>query len=104
MSKRTRHDELFAAMEASLLGARGVAPVELRKAAIAGKVDDAALQTYVSKVQAAAYTVTADELKALQSKYSDDQLFDVTLCAGYGAAKQRHEAAMKHLDAAWEEP
>jgi hypothetical protein len=54
-------------------------------------------------VQAHAYKVTAEELKALQAKHSDDELFDLTLCAAYGATKQRHEAALKALDAAWDE-
>lgn len=102
--KRQTHEAYFATMEATLLGPRGVASVELRQAAMNGAPSaDPALDAYLEKVRAAAYTVLPDELKALQAKYSDDQLFDVTLCAGYGAAKQRHEAAMKALDAAWSE-
>lgn len=101
-SRRTEHERLFKRMEATLLGEKGLAPLELRKAAMAGQ-GDGALGDYVRKVQAHAYKVTADELKALQAKHSDDELFDLTLCAGYGATKQRHDAAVKALDAAWEE-
>jgi hypothetical protein len=89
-------------MEATLLGEKGVATVDQRKAAMAGQ-GEGALGEYLRKVQAHAYKVTAEELKALQAKHSDDELFDLTLCAAYGATKQRHEAALKALDAAWDE-
>lgn len=104
-TRRAEHQQLFAAMESTLLGPRGVAPLELRQAAMNGSCPaDPALDAYVKKVRAAAYSVLPDELKALQARYTDDQLFDVTLCAGYGAAKERHDAGLAVLDAAWSEP
>ena len=100
--KRATHDALFKRMEDTLLGEQGVAPLELRRAAMAGQ-GEGPLGEYVRKVQAHAFKVTAEELKALQGRHSDDELFDLTLCAGYGAARERHQAALNAIDAAWAE-
>lgn len=62
---------------------------------------EGALGAYAKQVQSAAYQVTAEQMKELQKSHSDDVLFEVTVCAAYGAARQRHDAGMAALDAAW---
>lgn len=102
VTRREAHQQLFTAMEQTLLGERGVASAELRRAVLTGAAtNDPALDGYLHKVRTEAWKVLAEELKALQGRYSDDELFDLTLCAGFGATRQRHEAAMNAIDAAW---
>lgn len=101
-SRRQLHTSLLEALRETLLGPRGVASVEARQSAMAGQ-GEGELAAFLQKVQTRAWTVTAEEVEALRAKHSDDTLFDLVLCAGYGAARRRHEVALAALDAAWED-
>lgn len=100
-TRRQTRTALLEVLERTLLEGPGEASPPVRAAASAG-AGEGALGTYAQQVQAAAYKVTPEQLAQLQKDYSDDVLFEVTVCAAFGAAKQRHDAALSLLDAAWE--
>ena len=103
MSRRATLTALLEAHRKTLLEGPGHASPEVRAAAAAGK-GEGKLGEYVRQIHEAAYKVTAEQLRELQQTHSDDVLFEVTVCAAHGAAKQRHDAALAALDAAWETP
>ena len=102
MSKRVMFAGLISRLEATLLGGPGEASVEVRTAAAQG-TGTGALGDYGRQVRAAAYRVTPEQLAQLQGSHSDDVLFEVTVSAAWGAARDRYEAGAKDLDAAWAE-
>lgn len=56
---------------------------------------------YIDKVAAAAYKVTDEDFDGLrESGYTDDQLFEITLSAAFGAAVGRLERGLQALDEA----
>ena len=100
-TRRQTRTALLEVLQRTLLEGPGDASPAMRAAAAAG-AGEGALGTYAQQVQAAAYKVTPEQLAQLQKDHSDDVLFEVTVCAAFGAAKQRHDAALSLLDAAWE--
>jgi hypothetical protein len=58
------------------------------------------LQTLIDKVEAHAYKVTDDDVRQLQAKYSDDELFEIIVSAALGASERRLVAGLEALDKA----
>jgi hypothetical protein len=56
------------------------------------------LESLVSKIRDRAYTVTDQDLDALRSRYSEDQLFEVIVAAAVGAAEHRLKSALAVLE------
>lgn len=102
-TRRAQLTEAYAFLGRHLAESPGKASPAVRAEAMAGG-GDGALGAYAKKVREAAYRVTAEEVEALRRSHSDDELFEVTVCAAYGAAKSRHEKGLAVIDAAWEEP
>jgi len=48
----------------------------------------------------ASYTVTDEDVNALRSRYSEDQLFEIVVSAAFGAARERLAAARRALEEA----
>ena len=63
--------------------ARGEAPAEL-----------AAL---VEKVRRHAYKVTDEDIAALKAKWSDDQIFEIVICAAIGQPSRQYTSALAAL-------
>ena len=103
VSRRAALTALLETHRKTLLEGPGHASPEVRGAAAQGQ-GDGNRGEYVRQIHAAAYKVTPEQLKELQQSHSDDVLFEVTVCAAHGAAKQRHDAGLAALDAAWETP
>lgn len=101
-NRRATHSALLQVLEETLLRGPGEASPELRAAAAAGE-GEGALGAYARQIHAAAHRITPEELVALQGSHSDDVLFEVTLCAAFGAAKKLHETGLAVLDAAWQD-
>ena len=58
------------------------------------------LKPLVDKIHRHAYKVTDDDIARVQTKYSDDQLFELVVSAALGASRQRLLAGLKALDEA----
>jgi alkylhydroperoxidase family enzyme len=72
----------------------------IRAAAADGAGVPADLKTLVDKIHRHAYKVTDDDVAQLQSKYGDDQLFEIVVSSALGASRQRLLAGLKALDQA----
>ena len=56
------------------------------------------LRDYVTKVSLYAYKVTDEDIQRLKSAgYSEDEIYEITLCAALGAGLARYERGMSIL-------
>jgi len=81
----------------TVLDGPGTTDPSLRYAAAEGVGVPDDLKTLVEKVHRHAYKVTDEEIAALQTKYGDDQLFEIIVSAAVGASRQRLLAGLKAL-------
>ena len=102
MARRDDHTAILLVLEETLLRGPGLASPTVRAAAAAGE-GEGGLGAYARQIHAAAYKVTAQQVRELQKSQSDDVLFEVTLCAAFGAAKKLHDRGLSVLDAAWQD-
>lgn len=92
-----RFEAKLADMEQRVLEGPGTLDPAIRQAAARGDVGDD-LATYVDKVHRHAYKVTDEDVERLRAAgYSEDQIFELTIAAAYGAARSRLDAAMEAL-------
>jgi alkylhydroperoxidase family enzyme len=87
------------ATAAALLRGRATTPPELREAVANGQPPPE-LATLVQKIRTRAYTVTDQDIDALRSTYSEDQLFEIIVAAAFGAAQARLSSALRALEEA----
>ncbi len=85
---------------ARVLDGAGVAAPSQRRTAFEGQGAPPDLQALIDKVEAYAYKVTDDDLRRLQQKYSDDELFEMIVSAALGASERRLLAGLDALDEA----
>jgi hypothetical protein len=79
----------------------GTASAAERRAAFANAGLGGALASLIGKVAQHAYRVTdADVAAARATGQSEDQLFELVVCAAVGQATRQHDAALAALDAA----
>jgi alkylhydroperoxidase/carboxymuconolactone decarboxylase family protein YurZ len=83
----------------ALLQSPGTTPAELRQAIASGNPPPE-LTTLVQKIRTRAYTVTDQDVDALRSRYTEDQLFEIIVSAVFGAASDRLAAAHRALEEA----
>ncbi len=58
------------------------------------------LRALVDKIERHAYTVTDEDLAALSSRYSDDELFEIVVAVSLGSALDRLRAGLRALEEA----
>lgn len=86
---------------ARILDGPGKATSEQRRAAFDDRELAQPLAALLGKVALHAYSVTdADIAAARTAGVSEDQLFELTVCAAVGQAKRQHDAALAALAAA----
>ena len=94
-----RHAEAVAKLEARLRSGPGELSPPTRVAAIdADPLPDPLAQGYVETVRRHAYKLTDRRLQELaQAGWTDDQVFELTVAAAFGAAKWRLDAGLRAL-------
>ena len=106
MSPTARYDALVQRLTQSVLDTPGDAAPALRRAVLErGKRPGSPgreaippeLASYIDKVARHAYKVTDAELASLQTRHSQDMLFEMTVAATVGAALHRLERGMAAL-------
>jgi hypothetical protein len=100
MADVTRH--LEAAVKRVLEG-KAVASAEQRKAAFdnAGVAEPA--RALIDKVANHAYKITDEDVAAVKGSLSEDEIFELVICAAMGQATRQLEAARKALAEATKE-
>ena len=87
-------------LERRLLQQPGALDTDIRQAAAAGQDVPDAVAGYVDKVRRHAYQVTDRDIEQLrEAGYSEDQIFELTVAAAYGAARLRLDRAMDAMAA-----
>lgn len=95
-----RHAQAAARLERRLRSGPGELAPAVRAAAIdGGPLPDSVAQRYAQTLRQHAYQLTDERLDELagQAGWSDGQIFELTVAAAFGAAKQRLEAGLAAL-------
>lgn len=88
---------------ARILEGEGRASHAQRRAAFDNAGAAPPLNTLIDKVAKHAYTVTDEDITAAKaSGLSEDEIFEIVVCAAVGQATRQHDAALAALDAAIE--
>ncbi|BBZ02704.1 hypothetical protein MCHIJ_21410 [Mycolicibacterium chitae] len=83
---------------ARVLGRGGKAPPALRRAAFDNAGLDEPLRTLIDKVAHRAHRVTDEDIAEVRAAgLSEDQIFEVMVCAAVGQAHRQHTAALAAL-------
>jgi alkylhydroperoxidase family enzyme len=101
-----RHAKALARLERRLRSGPGeLAPAERAAAIDAEPLRDPLAQRYAETVRQHAYQLTSQQLEELgQAGWTDGQVFELTVTAAFGAARQRLDAGLAALDEAAELP
>ena len=95
--------ELHHALVARVLDGNGKAPAELRRAAFDNAALGEPMRTLVDKVAHHAYKVTDDDVAAVRAAgLSEDQIFEIVVCAAIGQATRQCQTALAALASAKE--
>ena len=81
----------------TVLNGPGESDRALRNAAAADSGVPADLQTLIDKIHRHAYKVTDEDIARAQTKYGDDQMFEIVVSAALGASRQRLMAGLRAL-------
>lgn len=93
--------QLHRELVARVLDGEAQSPREMRRAAFDNAGLDEPTRTLVEKVADRSYAVTDEDVAAVRaSGLSEDQIFELMVCAAVGAADRQHRVAMAALAAA----
>lgn len=91
---------------ARVLGSDATTPPELRRAAFGNTGLDEPIRSVVDKVALNAQSVTDEDVSAIRAAgLSEDQIFEIVVCAAIGQADRQYSCALSALaDATGEGP
>ncbi|MGV0697165.1 hypothetical protein ABQF47_02040 [Mycolicibacter sinensis] len=95
--------ELHQALLARVFDPNATAPLELRRAAFDGTGLDEPISTLIDTVALRSYRVTDEDISATRAAgLSEDQIFEIVVCAAVGQATRQYTGALEALAAAGE--
>lgn len=96
--------QLHRELVARVLEGSGKATAELRRAAFENADLDEPIGTLIEKVANHAYRVTDEDVAAVRAAgLSEDQVFEIAICAAVGQASRQYTSALAALASATEE-
>ena len=95
-----RHRQKLDALGAAILDGRGVLPSEARQAAARNEAVPEPFAAFVDAIHRHAYRVTDRMVAELAEGAGDDEVFEISVAAAYGAARERLEAGLRAVRAA----
>lgn len=96
--------KLHRALVARVLDTDAKAPSELRHAAFENAGLNEPMRTLIEKVALQAYAVTDEDVAAVrEAGLSEDQIFEIVVCAAIGQAERHYNSARAALAEATEE-
>ena len=96
--------QLHRELVARALGGEGKAPAALRRAAFENAGLSEPIATLIEKVAEHAYQVTDEDVVAVRAAgLSEDQIFEIVICAAIGQASRQYDNALAALASAMEE-
>jgi hypothetical protein len=91
-----RHATAIDRVRRAAIEARGVTDAALRRAVYDAAAQPPPLGPYLDKVRNQAWTITDEDIGALQATgYSEDAILELTIAAAAGAAGRRYDAALR---------
>jgi uncharacterized protein (UPF0210 family) len=95
--------QLHRELVARILGGDGKAASELRRAAFQNTGLGQPIRTLIDKVAEHSYQVTDADIAAVRAVgLSEDEIFEIVVCAAIGQASRQYESALAALDSAAE--
>jgi hypothetical protein len=96
--------EFHRTLIAGVLGGNGTAPAELRRAAFDNAGLDEPILTLIDRVAHLARTVTDADVAAVRAAgLTEDQIFEIVVCAAVGQASRQYANALAALASATED-
>jgi hypothetical protein len=95
-----RHRDRLDALATAILDGPGVLPPATRQAAAGNRGVPEPYASYVDTIHRHAYRITDATVAGLVEAGSDDDVFEVSVAAAYGAARTRLDAGLEALRAA----
>jgi alkylhydroperoxidase family enzyme len=96
--------QLRRALIARVVDGDGKAPTELRRAAFDNAGLDEPVRLLIEKVAHHAYRVTDEDVAAVRAAgLSEDQIFEIVVCAAIGQASRQYQNALAALARATEQ-
>jgi len=96
--------QLHRELVARVLEGNGKATAELRRAAFENADLNEPIRTLIEKVANHAYRVTDEDVAAVRaSGLSEDEIFEIVICAAVGQASRQYTSALAALASATEE-
>ena len=93
--------QLHSALITRVLNGNGKAAPELRRAAFENAGLDEPMRTLIDKVAYHAYSVTDEDIAAVRAAgLSEDQIFEIVVCAAIGQATRQYKGALDALASA----
>lgn len=93
--------ELRRALIARILDSDAQAPTELRRGAFDNTAADEPIRTFIDKVAQRSSQVSDDDVAAARAAgFSEDQIFEIAVCAAVGQAGRDYDSALAALAAA----
>lgn len=93
--------QLHRELVARVLKGNGEAPAALRHAAFENAGLDEGIRTLIDKVANHAYRVTDEDFAAVRAAgLSEDQIFEIVICAAVGQASRQYSSALAALASA----
>ena len=90
--------QLHRELVARVLDGDAKAPREMRRAAFDNAGLDDPARTFIEKVADRSYSVTDEDVAAARAAgFSEDQIFELMVCAAVGAADRQYNSAMAAL-------
>ena len=91
-----RHRPKLQALEAAILNGHGVLPPEARQDATRGDRTPEPFADYVDTIHRHAFRITDRMVAGLtEAGASEDEVFEISVAAAYGAARRRLEAGLR---------
>jgi hypothetical protein len=96
--------QLHRELVARVLEGNGKATTELRRAAFENARLNEPIRTLIEKVANHAYQITDEDVTAVRAAgLSEDQIFEIVICAAVGQASRQYTSALAALASATEE-
>lgn len=94
----TEITELHRALVARVCGGQATAPPGLRQAAFDNHGLSDPIRTLIQRVAERSYLVTDDDIAAVRADgLSEDQIFEIVVCAAVGQASREYDGALAVL-------
>lgn len=98
MSSNNIHSDEVALLIKTVLESPGVTSPGLRESIFHGKDIPGSLNVYAAKVHRESYKITEDDIRKLISEgCTEDEIFEVTVCAALGASKPELDRGLQAL-------